>query len=233
LVSTSLTVTAPPAAADALHFSTLAAPGAPIGAGTAGDIFMWDGLAFSSAITGPAGANVDGFSGVAGDFYMSFTSDVTLPGAGTVQKEDVVHFSGGTWTLFFDGSANGLTSNIDAISIDGPTLYFSTGDSTLPTGVGGMGDDADIYSWDGSVFARVFDATALGWSSNNVDGFVYVSPTEFYLSYSPTSTTVAGLGTVQDEDVIHYNAGVWSVYFDGTSKGLTSTAQDVDAFNIP
>ena len=71
------------------------------------------------------------------------------------------------------------------------------------------------------------------WSANNVDGFVYVDPTHFYLSFSPTSTSVAGLGTVQDEDVLYYNAGSWSVYFDGTSKGLTGNSQDVDAFDIP
>jgi hypothetical protein len=38
---------------------------------------------------------------------------------------------------------------------------------------------------------------------------------------------------VQDEDVVYYNNGTWSVYFDGTGKGLTANAQDVDAFDLP
>ena len=29
-----------------------------------------------------------------------------------------------------------------------------------------------------------------------------------------------GLGTVQDEDVVYYNAGTWSVFFDGSAHGL-------------
>jgi hypothetical protein len=38
---------------------------------------------------------------------------------------------------------------------------------------------------------------------------------------------------VQDEDVIYYNMGVWSVYFDGTAHGLTSNNLDIDAFDVP
>jgi len=60
-----------------------------------------------------------------------------------------------------------------------------------------------------------------------------VDDTHFYLSYSPTDTPVAGLGIVQDEDVIYYNDGVWELYFDGTSQGLTNFSLDVDAFNLP
>jgi hypothetical protein len=133
------------------------------------------------------------------------------------------------------GGTGGTTSfDLDAISIVGGTLYFSTDNNNVPPGAGGTGDDADIYRWNGgSSYTRVIDASALGWSSNNVDGLVWIDATHVYLSYSPTSTTVAGLGTVQDEDVVYFNAGTWSVYFDGTAKGLTSDNLDVDAFDIP
>ncbi|MCW2761542.1 MAG: Multicopper oxidase type 3, partial [Marmoricola sp.] len=40
-------------------------------------------------------------------------------------------------------------------------------------------------------------------------------------------------GAVQDEDVAYNNAGTWSVYFDGTSKGLTPANLDLDAFDVP
>ena len=115
----------------------------------------------------------------------------------------------------------------------GGVLYFSTDNTTVPAGVSGGGDDADIYSWNGTSFARVYDASALGWSGNNVDGFVRVDATHFYLSYSPDNTTVTGVGTVQDEDVVYYNAGTWSLYFDGTAIGLTSGNLDLDAFDLP
>jgi FtsP/CotA-like multicopper oxidase with cupredoxin domain len=242
------TVVIPPTG-DSLDFSTAGIGSGPSGVGAdAGDIYSWDGSVFDTAIDVstitnpiPNGANVDGFDRVGADeFYMSFTAEVTLPGIGAVQNEDVVHYVSGTWSVFFDGSTSGLAdtletdANIDAISIDGITLYYSTSNTILPDGVTGVGDDADIYSWSGGTTStRVHDATALGWSSNNVDGLVFVDADHFYLSYSPTSTPVAGVGIVQDEDVVYYNTGVWSVYFDGTSNALTSPSLDVDAFHLP
>ncbi|RPJ27593.1 MAG: hypothetical protein EHM33_07495 [Chloroflexi bacterium] len=232
-----------------LYFSTAGNTNPPAVGGTAddADIYFWNGAVFSRSmdvtalpIPLPGGANIDGFERVsATEFYVSFSSTVTisLPGPDlTVQDEDVVYHNAGIWALYFDGTpvARGLSgSDLDAISIVGGTLYFSTDDSDVPGGVSGSGDDADIYSWNGSSFARVFDASALGWSGNNVDGLVYVDSTHFYLSYSPDNTTVTGLGTVQDEDVLYYNAGTWSVYFEGTAKGLTSGNLDVDAFDLP
>ncbi len=43
-----------------------------------------------------------------------------VPGLGTVQDEDVVFYNNGTWIVYFDGTAHGLTSNnldIDAFDI--------------------------------------------------------------------------------------------------------------------
>jgi hypothetical protein len=229
-----------------LYFSTAGNTNPPTVGGTAddADIYLWNGAAFSRAIdvtavpySLPSGANADGFDRVdATHFYMSFNGSVTVPGVvGTVQDEDVVYYNAGTWSLYFDGSVNGVGStDLDAISIVGGTLYFSTDDATSPPGAGGTGDDADIYRWNGgSSYTRIFDASALGWSSANVDGFVWVDATHFYMSYS-VDTTVPGLGTVQDEDVVYYKGGgTWLVYFDGTAKGLTNNNHDVDAFDIP
>ncbi len=240
------TVVSPP-----LYFSTAGNSNPPGVGGSAddADIYFWSGSAFSRVIdvstapySLPGGANVDGFDRVdATHFYMSFNGNVTIPIPGpdlAVADEDVVYFNNGTWSLFFDGSANGLGGggggfDLDAISIVGGTLYFSTDNNNVPPGAGGTGDDADIYRWNGgSSYTRMFDASALGWSTANVDGFVWVDATHFYMSYS-ADTTVPGLGAVQDEDVVYYNAGTWSVYFDGTAKGLTSNNLDVDAFDLP
>lgn len=237
-VTLTLQLVTPPPAIGSLYFSvsgiTLSGPNGVDA--DAGDIYIYDGAAFIGVLVdAPTGANVDGFDYVGtNQFYMSFTGNIDLPGIGTVQKEDVVYFDGANWLVFFDGTSNGLaSSNIDAISILGSDLFFSTNNTDLPSGVTGVGDDADIYTWNGSSIERVFDASALGWSGHNVDGLVYIDATHFYLSYSPTSTIVSGLGTVQDEDVVYYENGVWSMYFDGTSKGLTQTALDVDAFDNP
>jgi hypothetical protein len=127
---------------------------------------------------------------------------------------------------------------VDAISIVGGTLYFSTSDSTVPTGVAGGGDDADIYSWNGSSFARVIDANGAGSlglpSGANVDGFVRVDATHFYMSFDGSVTLPGGAGTAQDEDVVYYNAGVWTIYFDGSVVGLDASGNlDIDAFDLP
>ncbi len=235
-----------------LYFSTtdttVAVPGV---GGTAddADIYFHNGTGtFSRVIdangTGslglPSGANVDGFDRVdATHFYMSFTGAVAVPGLGTVQDEDVVFYNAGTWSLFFDGSVNGVGgTDLDAISIVGGTLYFSTDNTTIPPGAGGTGDDADIYRWNlGSSYTRVVDASGAGSlglpTGANVDGFVWVDASHFYMSFAGTTTTVPVLGTVEDEDVVYYNAGTWSTYFDGTGVGLTNNSQDVDAFDLP
>ena len=245
-VGQTFTITPPPQ--PSLYFSTAGSSNPPGVGGTAddADIYFYNGTAFSrsidvSTITNPlpTGANVDGFDRVdATHFYMSFNGSVTiaLPGPDlTVQDEDVVFYNAGTWSVYFDGTptSRGLSgSDVDAISVVGGVLYFSTDNTTVPAGVSGGGDDADIYSWNGTSFARVYDASALGWSTANVDGFTRVDATHFYVSYS-SDTTVPGIGTVQDEDVVFYNAGTWSVYFDGTVLNLTSSNLDIDAFDLP
>ncbi len=207
------------------------------------DIYLWSGTAFSRSIDAsaapynlPSGANVDGFDRVdATHFYVSFSGNVGVPGLGNVADEDIVYFNNGVWSLFFDGSVRGVAAtDLDAISIVGGQLYFSIDNTFVPPGAGpGGGDDADIYRWNGgSTYTRVIDASAVGWSTANVDGLVWVDSTHLYLSYS-LDTTIPGFGAVQDEDVVYRNGSTWSVFFNGTARGLTSGNLDIDAFDLP
>jgi hypothetical protein len=152
----------------------------------------------------------------------------------------VAYYNNGTWSVYFDGTAHGLTApgeDIDGFSIVGTALYFSTLAAVNPPGVAGAADDADIYRWNGTTYARVFDASAPangipGYA--NVDGVVWTDATHLYLSFSNTATTLPVIGTVQDEDIVRKNGGPWSVYFDGTAHGLgTADGLDVDAFDLP
>jgi hypothetical protein len=187
----------------------------------------------------PATASVDGFDRVDGTrFYLSFSGlSTTVPGIGTVQDEDVVYWNGSAWSVYFNGTAHGLTSDahdVDAFSVVGTSLYFSTLGNANPPGAGGTADDADIYRWNGSTYARVWDASANGLAAGaNVDGLVWTDANHLYLSFSPLSTTVPVLGGVPDEDVVFDNAGTWSRYFDGSAHGLGTDALDLDAFDIP
>ncbi|WP_456847126.1 S8 family serine peptidase [Cellulomonas sp. P5_C6] len=208
------------------------------------DLYTWNGTTYTrtrdvtATLTLPTGANVDGLDWIdTTHFYLSFAGDVAIPNLGTVQDEDVVYYNAGTWSVFFNGTAHGLTVanlDLDAISIVGTTLYFSTLGNTNPPGVTGTADDADIYSWNGTSYARVIDATAIGLpAATNVDGYVRRDATHYLLSFSTPTTTVPTLGTTQDEDIIANNAGTWTTLFDGTSHGLTSDNLDIDAFDTP
>ena len=238
--TTDLAVRAP------VYFSTLGNTNPPGVGGTAddSDVYRWSGTAHSRSLDlslapyrVPTGANVDGLSRVdATRFYLSFAADTTLPGIGAVQDEDVVYWNGSAWSVYFNGTAHGLTNanlDLDAISVVGTTLYFSTLGATNPPGVGGTADDADIYRWNGTSFARVWDATANGVpAAANVDGYDRVDGTHFYLSFA-ADTTVTGVGAIQDEDIVYVDGTVRSVYFDGTAHGLTNANLDVDAFDVP
>lgn len=236
-----------------VYFSTTGNVNPPGVGGTAddADIYFWNGTAFSRVIdasgTGSLlglqpGANIDGFVRVdASHFYLSFSAaNTSVPTLGNVQDEDIVYYNAGAWSVYFDGTARGLTNinqNIDAFSLAGTNIYFSMAGNSNPPGVGGTADDADIYLWNGTAFSRVVDATTIGVPAGaNVDGLKFVDATHFYLSFTDdtTLTSLSGITlTVQDEDVVFYNNGTWSVYFDGTGKGLTNSGHDIDAFDIP
>ena len=227
------------AAAGALFFSTsgnAAVPGVASPYNNA-DIYAYDGAIYSRILDSGFSGNIDALYVVDADtFYVSFANDNGVTNGGlTLQDEDIGLYDAGTWTLYFDGSASGLggTGNgydIDAISIVGTTLYFST----LGTGnVGGLGaaDDADIYSYNGTAYARVFDASASGLPGNaDIDGLT-VQGTTYYMSFNRNGgTNVPGLGSVSDEAVVSFN-GAFSLYFSG--PGLTTNGHDVDAVHVP
>jgi uncharacterized repeat protein (TIGR01451 family) len=242
-----------------LYFSTLGASNPPTVGGTAdaADIFRWLGTftrtvdVSTIANPVPAGSNVDGLDRVsATQFYVSFAADTTLPGLGLVQDEDIVFYNAGTWSVYFDGTAHGLTSataataanlDIDEFSVAANgDIYFSTLGNSNPlngvTPVTGTADDADIYKYDpiANVITRFWDATVNGLNgAANVDGLAMIDGTHFYLSFSAANTAVTPTLTVQDEDVVYYNGSTWSVYFDGTSLGLTNNNQDLDAIDVP
>ena len=80
----------------------------------------------------------------------------------------------------------------------------------------------------------MFDASVEGLPGNaNIDGLTAVDNDTFYMSFDTDGISVPGLGIVQDEDVVLFDAGVWSLYFDGTAQGLGgSNNQNLDAIDV-
>jgi hypothetical protein len=250
LTATNLDVDAMDVAGGVLRFSTVGNTNPPVG-GTAddADVYSWNGTSFArildaSAVGVPTAvtANMDGLSVEGSIYYVSFAEDVTIAGT-TYQDEDILAFDSatGTWSTYFDGTARGLTASnqdIDDFDVVGGIIYFSTLGNTNPPGVGGTADDADVYSWNGTSFARVLDVSAEGVPTAvtaNVDG-LSVAGGVYYLSFAQ-DVTIGGV-IYQDEDILRFTpgatpgTGTWSVYFDGTGQGLTAGGQDIDAIQV-
>lgn len=131
----------------------------------------------------PASADIDAFDfsnpNLYSQFYMSFDKPVAVPGLGTVDDSDVVMrscFLGScSWTLIFDGSAHGLTTDaedIDGLDVSGQNIYISTvGGYAVPKYGGGTlkGGDEDIIIYAGSInsFVMRFDGSTKGLAAGN------------------------------------------------------------------
>ena len=127
--------------------------------GTATYSTIFDGSAHSV----PDGAAIDALASAGEQLLISFDTTVTLPGAGTVDDEDVVTFSAGTFAMFLDSSSvEGLPSelDLDAVHMVGLTLLRSFDGSGS---VGGVAfDDEDVVALDilNTGYAMYFDGSA-------------------------------------------------------------------------
>jgi hypothetical protein len=176
-----------------------------------GDTQTW------SLTTSPAGMTIDAATGV-----IDWTPTMAQLGDQPVSVT-VTDFHGLTATQDFTVTVSAAPG----------ALFFSnvTNDATVP-GVDGPYNNANIYAYDGAAYsAIVYFIDTMGFQAN-IDGLQMVDADTFYVSFSNTTRTVPGIGTVEDEDVLLYDAGVWSVYFDGTANGLTNNGHDIDAFSI-
>lgn len=140
----------------------------------------------------PAAADIDALAFKTIDlgqvYYLSFDAPVAVPGLGTVDDSDVVAHTyvfgqGATWSLFFDGSAHGLTTDgedVDAIEVDGSTLYLSTaaGFSVPKVGGGtlkGADEDVFVFASQANAFGLWRDGGNIGLTAtNNVRGFAFM-----------------------------------------------------------
>lgn len=117
-------------------------------------------------------------------------------------------------------------------------LYFSTRGVTPVPGVPGPYDDADIYRLDpaSGAYDKVFDARDAGLPGNaDIDALSVVGPDTFYMSFARgAGTTVPGLGSVRNSDVVLYRAGVFERFFEGADVGLGDKgfAENVDAIHV-
>lgn len=135
------------------------------------DVVAWNGSSFSLYFDGssagvPLGTSIDAVARVifGGEprTALSFDVSVSLPGPLTVDDEDLVVWTGSAWSMYFDGSANGVPATLDIDGFDhdllSGTFYFSFDTSGKLSTVNF--DDEDVVALNGSSWSLVFDASA-------------------------------------------------------------------------
>lgn len=133
---------------------------------TPADVVRFDGITYTAEFDGsaegiPDGVRVDALSvESSGDLLLSFDTTVDLGGGVVAADEDLAQFDGATFTLLFDGSAEGIS---EALDLDGASADISGLLSLSFDGSGSVGgvdfDDEDILAFDssGSVWTMAFE----------------------------------------------------------------------------
>lgn len=181
--------------------------------------------------------------------YVSAEKAGSVAGAGAFGVEDILAYDGGTdsWSLFFDGSSEGLTKkhNINGMQInaaDDLYLTFFQNKSNVP-GIPGKVTGHDIIHYDGDVFSLYFDGSAVGLTTTaeKLDGISILDGMESPIgtdcnAYLLVSTIGVGRvpnhsgGTLkfQGEDILGFclftsgasTTGLWHLAFDGSAEGM-------------
>ncbi len=171
-----------------------------------------------------------------GDQLFSLDITVELPGPLTAEPADVVRYDGISYTLEFDGSAEGVPSGtaVDAVSnASGGDLLLSF-DITVNLGAI-TADDEDLVQFNGASFTLAFDGSSAGVpAALDLDGAHDLGNGILGLSFDGSGT----LGGVDfdDEDVLEYDpiGPTWSMAYDGSAQHAGwSGGPDLDAVALP
>ncbi len=182
-------------------------------------------------------------------YYMSFDTDTSVPGVGTVADEDIVRYSPGTgtWSLYLDGSDVGLSgTDVNAFHVRGDGSILMSFDSTsfsVPGLIGGPSgttvQDRDVVlfvptsvgSTTAGTFSFHFDGSDVGLTTTNedIDGLYEFSDGSIGIS---TVGAVSGTGASgNDEDVLRFSgtfgsstSGSFTLYFDGSDVGFNASS---------
>lgn len=199
--------------------------------------------------------DLNGFARLAdGDILMTFNASAAIPGVGTVDDSDIVRFTptqlgastSGVFSLYFDGSDVGLTTNgedIDALHVapDGTLIISTIGSHSVP---GVSGADEDLLSFAVSTlgattsgsWARYFDGSDVALNSSgseDVYGVWEAANGDIYLSTRGTFG-VAGLSGTGSDIFTCVNpvtssatsCADFTLYFDGSAEGVGSEILD-------
>lgn len=150
---------------------------------TPGDVVAWNGathsIVFDASAQGlPAGVQIDAI-GFGNGLVLSFDTDVSLPGGLTAADEDLVRVVGSTYSMAFDGSANGVDRALD---VDGAQALGGGGYLVSFDTAGTVGavtfQDEDILRHVGGVWSLEFDGSNADadWAAADLDALQVPEP---------------------------------------------------------
>lgn len=169
-----------------------------------GDVVRYDGAAYSIEFDAlaeglPSGVVTDATSLSAGGLLLSFDNTVDLGGGLVAADEDLVVWDGSTFSLRFDGSAEGLDAALDidaAQDLGGGVLVMSF-DTTGQVG-GVVFADEDVLRFDGANWTVEFDASTANsnWAAADLDAVMVPEPSVGMLLVAGVGV-LAGLGAAR------------------------------------
>ncbi|MBE7472508.1 MAG: multicopper oxidase domain-containing protein [Anaerolineales bacterium] len=139
-----------------------------------------------------------------------------------------------------DGNGGSASATV-AVTVNAPPpnpLYLSVVSNGTVGNLSGVSDE-DILHFDGSSFSMVFDGSDVGVGGVDVDGFYFVDADTILMSFD-NPLTLGSLGTVDDSDIVQFDAtslgettaGAFTLFFKGANAQLTTSGEDVDAIEL-
>ena len=166
-------------------------------------------------------------------FVLDTTATV---GIVTAEPRDVVVYDGSSYSIAFDGSAQGVPdgSRVDAVTENEDGDLILSFDTTVDLGGGVVADDEDLVLFDSVGGASLLlDASAAGIDGAlDLDGAHYIRASQNLLVSFDTSGTVAAV-TFDDEDVLEYDddSGSWELSVDAATAEPDWLAADLSALH--
>ncbi len=170
--------------------------------------------------------------------FLCSTDVPTILGTTDFLPQQTVFYSGGSWSLDFDGTIIGIppSATVNAFT------YDSNGDINfsldIPATLGGTTYlPNDIIRYDGSTYSYVLNGTSAGLPPDaNIDAVAWTNNNRLVLSFSEPVTI--GTTTYMPNDLVEYMGGVFLYYVDASVFGFSEGVNicgiefDVDAIYI-
>ena len=181
----------------------------------------------------PSAADLSAYHVLAsGEQLLAFDTTVSLPGGLTAEPRDVVRYNGATYSLEFNGAANGVPAGaqVDAVSVlFGGDLLLSFDTTVALDGI--TADDEDLVRFNGGSFSLFFDGSMAGVDGAlDLDAAHHIDANGHLLLSFDGSGTVGGVA-FDDEDVLEYDplSGTWLLAYDGSTHHSGWLTADLDA----